>query len=163
MSCIHSALEVGVDDIYIIAIIEGTNIDLRLRDSDGNTAFHFAIIKRRTIIARKMLEKDPGITVIPNKNGVLPLHSACEELSLITMFFSPSNLNLTKTMFNIRDNNGFTPLELACRYRTKMGVLLFLKHGSRTNNKIYSDRISHYIKLYKKFRESKKVVSRTLF
>jgi ankyrin repeat protein len=138
--------------------------DLRKIDENGNTAFHLAIIRRRHLVAKKILDKDPGITVIPNKLGVLPIHSACEETNLISMFFRPENVELTKTMFAIRDNNGFTPIDLACRYRTKMAVLLLIKYGSKkTNDKIYNKRIVSYIQLYRRFRESKKVIKRQLF
>lgn len=155
---LHRAVMECGDDSIVDMLLGVPGIDLSIQDCDGDTAFHLAVAQGRVTLAKKMLDTNPAVISIPDRNGEYPLHYACEEIRMLMIFFSGSNAEHTKTIINMRNKDGYTPLELACRYRTKMAVLFLIKNGAEiTKNKMYRERISKYIRLFKIVRSARRV------
>lgn len=147
---LHRAVMECEEDEIVNVILGVPGINLRVQDVDGDTAFHLAIGQRRVDIARRMVGMDSGVIDIPDNEGNYPLHTACENASTLAIFFDYTCRERTKRMLEVGDRGGYTPLELACRYRTKLGIILLLRNGARmTNNRMYRERVVKYIRLYK--------------
>lgn len=73
------AVQGGFDDVAQSLLDAGAVLDQV--DSQGCTALHWAVLKRRTTLLRQLLERSASLSVdldIYNNEGRTPLHSAID-------------------------------------------------------------------------------------
>lgn len=120
---------------------------------EGNTAFHIAVKKRNYEVCKKLLEINNSVILVSDKDGNTPLHSATDNTKMLSLFFIRKNAEFSKHVVHMRNKNGQTPIDLACRYRNRAGSLLLLKYGSKLpSEKEYIERLDIYAKEYKRMR-----------
>lgn len=146
---LHYAINLTDNDEIIDMILGVSGIDLTLQDDNGDTGFHLAVRGMRYGIAKRIMSMDFRVMAIPNNLGNLPLHTACEDSKMVLLFFD-GNREMTRGMIEVRNREGYTPLELACRYKSNMGMILFLRNGAKmTQNRIYKERIRVFLNIVK--------------
>nr|UUG47281.1 ORF68 [Bracoviriform inaniti] len=141
---------------------------LNIRNSDGMTALHLAVMNNQPGIVRYLLVG--GADPMSKDNwGRIPLHFACEKnnidlLTALTKAFEPLEIakmqskkltipNLFKSI-DMRNHNGETPLFIA----TENGLLNVVKHlvnlGAKINTMSYRDgRRPLYIAIFKGYKD----------
>ena len=141
-----------------------TSSDLvNAQDNSGNTPLHIACKHTRLNIMKYLLTETECKTDCANKHGELPLHLACQskqrkyfeslasvkipgirfkssrvpQINPTNVYYEALSLICTKTpeaLINQRDQNGDTPLHIACRYATITEIEVILKHGNPTES-----------------------------
>ncbi|HML19622.1 MAG TPA: ankyrin repeat domain-containing protein [Candidatus Dependentiae bacterium] len=142
MTVVHRILNGNMDSgtrrIVQILLENGAKIDLM--DQLGYTPLHIAAKHGYEDIASKILEINPHVVDIQNKQGVTALHNAslgCHENIIRLLINHGANKD-------IRDRSGATPLHVAARYGKIASVNILIEAGALITRDVYGCTPLHY-------------------
>ena len=114
VSLIHYACQ--KNSLPLVKSLTVCSVDIK--DSEGNTPLHYACKYSCVEIVRFLVDRGCDQAII-NNNGELALHLACQESLIITQM-------LTKCDVNTLNFIGNAPIHIACSYRTKDDIAVYL-------------------------------------
>ena len=109
----------------------GINI-IDIQDNDKNTPLHYSIIFNNQYALQKLLLYNANL-LIKNNQGNTILHTCLSNLNLLNIILSSKSIIENPNILNIQNNNGETPLHIACNFELQESIKLLLKHNSNPN------------------------------
>ncbi|XP_063913940.1 uncharacterized protein LOC135130477 isoform X2 [Zophobas morio] len=114
VTSLHFAAELG--DIFSLVFLAGNGADVNASDKNGRIPLHSACQKRKfSSILQKVSDNDFSVYIHKNKEDCI------------------SELLVRGSHVNQKDNEGLTPLHMACRDKCVEAVRLLLQHGADVN------------------------------
>jgi ankyrin repeat protein len=149
----RSALFAANSLSVFLKLLDG-DTSLWVRDRDGASLGHYAVLSDRYDILREMIKKGAPLDLKRQKLGT-PLH--CAVLNRSTQYVSM--LLEAGSDPNTADNGGYTPFRLAIESEAPEIVQVLLEHGARINPRIL---LGHLSKLQSLFESQNAALLRTL-
>jgi ankyrin repeat protein len=124
---LHIAIKQG-HELVVQALLPHS--DLRVRNHQGNNAFHEAVIHARVETIRKMKEQDPSEINAMNQDGDTPLDIAlrsenCQVVDALWTRREPGNITINHARVS-QHVNMFTPLNVSSSKRSEVLVNYFI-------------------------------------
>jgi ankyrin repeat protein len=139
--------------LNIIRELLDRGVDINNRNSSGETGLHIAISCNNLRVMRELIKKGANINIKDNWKGQTPLHTAIKK----------KNINCVRILLEnnadieIKNKEGHTPLQLACKYNRHEIVMELFKHNANLDavniNKILKKHRDKYIELIQRERE----------
>ncbi|KAH6880835.1 ankyrin repeat-containing domain protein [Thelonectria olida] len=119
----------GEQTDFIGAINDNNDVDFEIRDNDGLTVLHMAVMNSGIDVS-KLMAAGANLSAL-TKDSQNVLHLACRARmpSVVAQILS----QLEETDMNQADSFGRTPLHYACASGEAESVALLLKHGADVN------------------------------
>ena len=121
----HLACKVG-DTKTVIHVASNFECDLNLINSEGCLPLHYILKSCVSVEVIRAVSQGCTLRCKPNSKGKTPLHLLCEQITAhsvrnqkLTMLELISN----KQNINVKDNDGNTPLHIACKKKDVDTVL----------------------------------------
>lgn len=144
---LHVATEHQNNSIVEMLLYHHPNIDLRMRDKNGNTTFATAVTMRNHKAAQCILDRFPNAAEQIDQRGRNFLHTAIMKNDLESVLFLLSiQVDVNS---RVHDVNQATPLHLAAAAEDEMLVRNLILAGSRVNEKDGTGRTALHIAVEK--------------
>ena len=132
---IHIACE--IKSLLVLEMVSGCCVNSKVLNYRGwnnhKTALHIACENDRPGIVKYLIEVRHADPSIPNRNGELPLHIACEKRSLDMVQL------VSRVDVNTRRQNGDTPLHIACK-ESALKIVRYLIEEKQAKPTIENDK-----------------------
>ncbi|XP_057500235.1 ankyrin repeat domain-containing protein, chloroplastic isoform X2 [Actinidia eriantha] len=123
---LHSLVASG--EFYLVNALLKHDVDINIRDKDGQTALHKAIVSKKQAIFNYLLRESANPFVRDNEGATLMHHAVRTASSQMIKILLLYNVDI-----NLQDNDGWTPLHLAVQTRrTDIVRLLLIKGADKT-------------------------------
>ncbi|KAK7413654.1 hypothetical protein QQX98_007436 [Neonectria punicea] len=114
---------------FINVIKESNGIDFEIRNNDGLTVVHMAVVSSGIQISKLMAAGADLSTLTKDSQNVLHLACRARKTSIVSQILG----HLGNVNVNQADDFGRTPLHYACASGEAESVALLLKHGGNVN------------------------------
>ena len=127
-TALHLAAYFGYDDI-VDALIKRPDVNLNVRNKDGNTPLHIAADNGRAASARLLIDAGADINISDHKQRTA-LHMAADlgDDDIVDALIKRPDVNL-----NVRNENGYTPLHIAAGRGREQSARLLIDAGADIN------------------------------
>jgi ankyrin repeat protein len=131
-------LKSGKDEQFIgyINSLEKGEIDINMKDENGNYLIFFAVMMNNKIILKKILEYNPKIDIFDNEGYNLlyyPIKFLYYEIIDILLNFNKKNIGIS--LVNLKDLKGCISIFYAIKFKNKYAIQELLINGVDVNYK----------------------------
>lgn len=119
-----------------LSSLDPNDLDVNLKDSNGNYLINFAIMMNNRLILKKLIQYGSRLDIIDSEgHGILyyPIKFSYSEIIDILLEYNKKTLGVS--LVNIRDSKGSVPLFYAIRYDNDYALQELLSNGADANYK----------------------------
>lgn len=120
---------------YISALSQ-EDIDVNMRDDNGNYLIYFAITMNKKKIIKKLIEYGARLDILDSEgNSIMYYPIKYNYLEIIDMLLEYNKTTVGISLVNIKDTKGSVPIFYAIRYKNRYALQELLTNGADTNYK----------------------------
>ncbi|BCS83184.1 ankyrin repeat-containing protein [Cotonvirus japonicus] len=122
--------------IDYISKLEPNDVDVNMRDENGNYLIFFAIITNNQIILKKLIEFGARLDIFDSEGySILYYPIKLGYADIIDILLENNTQTIGISLLNIKDLNGSVPLFYAIKYKNKYALQELLSYGANANYK----------------------------
>lgn len=134
-----------------ISNLSHEEIDVNIRDDNGNYLISFAIIMNNRRILKKLLEYNSRLDIIDSEGyGILYYPIKLNYIEIIDILLEYDKKTIGISLVNLKDMRGAVPLFYALKYKNKYALQELLSNGADANYKNNENMNSLHLAVLKK-------------